>query len=61
MEEDEARGGGGGAAAEGGRGSPEDTESQIKAAMQSRVSHFKEEAECVGFSSTPLLFCFLRF
>ncbi|KAI6689398.1 hypothetical protein NL676_026226 [Syzygium grande] len=44
-----------GAAAEGGRGSPEDTESQIKAAMQSRVSHFKEEADSLTFEGVRRL------
>ncbi|KAF8024971.1 hypothetical protein BT93_F1965 [Corymbia citriodora subsp. variegata] len=50
MEEDEARGG---AAAS--RDSPEDMESQIKAAMQSRVSHFKEEADSLTFEGVRRL------
>ncbi|KAL3737350.1 hypothetical protein ACJRO7_026165 [Eucalyptus globulus] len=63
MEDDEARGGGGGgdghgagaASAAGARGSPEDMESQIKAAMQSRVSHFKEEADLLTFEGVRRL------
>ncbi|XP_048130022.1 glutamic acid-rich protein-like [Rhodamnia argentea] len=51
MEEEEARDGGATAS----RGSPEDTESQIKAAMQSRVSHFKEEADSLTFEGVRRL------
>ncbi|KAI3442715.1 CHZ domain-containing protein [Psidium guajava] len=51
MEEEEARDGGAAAS----RGSPEDMELQIKAAMQSRVSHFKEEADSLTFEGVRRL------